>query len=299
MKPMELRERAGRVVLGAAVGLGVAVSVTACGGSSGGSSSGPAPSSSEALTRAADASSAASGYKMAMTMHETVDGKNIAVQGSGSVSPGTHSVAMNMQMNTGAAGALGNLKLKVVLAKDTIYMKLPSELTSEIPGGKPWVSINLAKAAKLDGISGLGTLINSSSSFSNPGQYLDYLRATAAGSVKNLGQATVNGVQTTHYHADVDFTKLPNALPKADRPAIRKLITQLDKQAKTGKIPLNVWIDGSHMIRRLQVAYNVKLTAGQSAKIALTENILSYGTQPAPTIPSSSQTTNLLALISH
>jgi hypothetical protein len=299
MKPMELRGLAGRVVFGVIMCLGVAVSVAACGGSSSGSSSGSGPSSSEALTRAADASSAASGFKMAMTLHETVDGKNVAVQAHGSVSPGSKTGAMTMRMDTGAGGALGNLSLKMVLAKDTIYMKLPSELTSEIPGGKPWVSINLAKAAKLDGISGLGTLINSSSSFSNPGQYLDYLRATSAGSVKNLGQATVNGVQTTHYRADVDFAKLPNAVPKADRPAVRKLITQLDKRAKTGDIPLNAWIDGSHMIRRLQLTYTVKLSTGQSVKAAITENILKYGPQPAPTIPSSAQTTNLLSLISN
>ena len=106
--------------------------------------------------------------------------------------------------STSSAG-LSNLQLEAVIVPGSIYMKLPPQLASRIPGGKPWVQITLSQLGKAAGIPGLGSLINGSSSLTNPGQYLDYLRVAANGTVHDRGQATLNGVKTTHYQAIVDL----------------------------------------------------------------------------------------------
>ena len=213
---------------GALIGLAVAAALVAgCGGSSG---SGNTPTVS--LSRAADVSSTASGYRIAMSMQGTVpNAGQIHMTGTGSFSPAAHLGAATMQMDLPSSAGTGTLQLGMVLDKTTVFMKLPASLTSKIPGGKPWLYINLSQVGQVAGIPGLGSLISSSSSLNDPGQYLDYLRATSASSVKNLGQATVNGVHTTEYHAVVDMTKLPNAVPAAQRQTIEQLVNTLKRRA--------------------------------------------------------------------
>jgi hypothetical protein len=274
-------------------------------GSSGSGSSGSGNTPTVSLSRAADVSSTASGYRVAMDMQETVPNTGqIHMTGTGSFSPAAHLGAATMQMElpstAGTAGTAGTgtLQLGMVLDKTTVYMKLPATLTSKIPGGKPWLYINLNQAGQVAGIPGLGSLVSSSSSLNDPGQYLDYLRATSASSVKSLGQATVNGVRTTEYHAVVDMTKLPNAVPAAQRQTIQQLVNTLKSKGLTTQMPIDVWIDSSNLVRRVQLAFSEPLpNTGQTVSIAMTENFLQYGPQPVPAIPSASESANLLSLL--
>jgi hypothetical protein len=265
-----------------------------CGSSS---SSGSAQVPTVTLTRAADVSSAAAGYKVALTLHETIANAGaIVANGTGTFSPNTHQGEFAMQMSLPPGAGLSTLALQMVLDKGNLYMKFPPLLASRLPGGKPWVYINLAQAGKAAGFSGLGSLLNSSSSFSNPGQYLNFLRATNSGSVKNLGQATVNGISTTHYRAKVDLSKLPQAVPASQRKAMQQLVNALESKGATTQIPMDVWIDSSHLVRRVQSSF-AETVGGHSLTIAMTENFLQYGAQPAPVVPPASQTENLLSLL--
>ena len=287
-------------------GLGLALVVmllaAGCGSSSSGSGHTPTSGSAQAptvsLVRAADVSTATAGYRTTVTLHETVPSLgSIEGTANGSFSPAAHAGAMSIQMQLPPSAGLGTLQAQMVLSRSALYMKLP-QLASKIPGGKPWIYINLDQVGKAAGIPGLGSLVSGTSSLSDPSQYLSFLRATAAGSVKDLGQATVNGLATTHYHAELDLAKLPAAVPAAQRPTIRQLVEALEKNGATSQIPIDAWIDSSHLIRRIQMAYSEPLgSTGQTAMIALTENFLQYGPQPAPAVPNASQTVNLLSLI--
>jgi hypothetical protein len=295
---------------GTLVGLAAAAALVAgCGGSgssgSGSSGSGSSGSGSPgsgktvSLSRAADVSSTASGYRLAMNMQEKVpNAGQINMTATGSFSPAAHLGDVTMRMDLPASAGTGTLQLGMVLDKTMMYMKLPASLTSKIPGGKPWLYINLAQIGQAAGIPGLGSLISSSSSLNDPGQYLDYLRATSAGSVKNLGQATVNGVHTTEYHAVVDMTKLPNAVPAAERKAVQQLVNTLKSKGLATQMPINAWIDSSNLIRRITLAFSEPVpSTGQTVSIAMTENFLQYGPQPVPAVPSQSESTNLLSLM--
>jgi hypothetical protein len=269
----------------------VAVLIAGCGGSSANS----APPLTVSLSRAADVSSAAPGYKVAVTLRETVPSVGtINATGNGSFSPAAHQGTMAMQMTLPpSAGSI--LQLQMVLDKTTLYVKLPAELAGKIPGHKPWVYVNLSQAAQAAGIPGLGSLVNSSSSLTDPGQYLNFLRATSADTVKDLGTATVNGVQTTHYRAEVNLAKLPDAVPASQRQSIQALVAALRSKGAATEMPMDAWIDSAHLIRRVQTSFTQTVN-GASVAIAMTENFLQYGPQPAPTVPNPSQATNLLSL---
>ena len=73
-------------------------------------------------------------------------------------------------------------------------------------------------------------------------------------------------------------------------------MSTLESQGVNTQMPIDAWIDASHHVRRVQLSYNMSLN-GQSATFQITENVSDYGPQPAPTIPSKSQTTNLMSLL--
>jgi hypothetical protein len=268
-----------------------------------GSSSSHSSGQTVSLTRAAYISGGAQGTKVLMSMQETIPGAGaVTMTANGAFSNAPREGAMTMHMTIPSAAAtqagLGSLNVQAVLVPGTVYMKMPPQIAAKIPGGKPWWRINLNQAAKLAGIPGLSSLMSSTSSLNDPGQYLDFLRATSNGSVKNLGPATVNGSQTTHYRARIDLAKLPNAVPAARRAAVQQLVATLRQRGLTPSgFPVDAWIDSSNLIRQMQMAYAQPLPGGQSANVAMKMDYLAYGPQPKPTAPPQGQTLDLLALL--
>lgn len=287
-----------RTSLGAVVAVAAAVAVAGCGGSSssGSSSSGSGKGSTLELARAVDASAAVPGFKTSVIVHEKVGSEHVSVSGHGSVSPAEKTASIAMLMSGAGTGGLGTIPIRVLMTHRTFYVKLPRSLTSRLPGGKPWLSFSQARLDKVEHVPGFGGLAESSSSLTNPGEYLDFLRAAANGSVKNLGSATVNGVSTTHYHADVDIAKLARVVPQREKAEVTKLVAALKQNGKLASVPIDVWIDHSRLIRRLHITYTVPVTGGEKLSENLTENFSDYGPQPAPKVPSAAQTTNLLSL---
>src|SRR5436305_9516200 len=196
-----------------------AVAVAGCGSSSG------AGSASNQVVRAAFVSTSTSGYRMqfGITLSSTALPQPITGTGAGrfNVKQRQGEVALDMSFGSipEVASVLGSSTLHVEELVDgkTVYMKLPASLTRKLPslGSKPWLKVDLAKAASAAGVPGLGSLVGNPAS-SDPSQFLQYLRA-AGGSVTKVGTAQVNGISTTHYRASIDLDKVPNTLPSASR----------------------------------------------------------------------------------
>lgn len=280
----------------AAVIVAALLAVAGCGSSS---SHAVAQLPGAAMARAAHVSSAASGYRIAFNMRETVPSAGqVTITGSGSFAVPTHAGSMKLQMAlpAGAGAGLGSLQFQAVYVPGTVYLKVPSELAGKLPGAKSWLEMNLDQVGKAAGVSGLGSLTSGASSLNDPSEYLDFLRATSNGSVKDLGQATIDGIKTTHYHAEVDLEKLPDAVPTASRQAVQQLVTALARHGVVTQLPIDAWIDSAHLIRRIALAYSQPVSGSQSVDVSLQVDFKDYGPQPAPTIPAPDQTTNLLAL---
>jgi hypothetical protein len=269
-------------------------------GSSGSSSttSSTATVSAADLGRAADVSAAASGYRTVMTMSENLPGLGqLTMNGSGAFGKQQGSMTLTIKVPGAAAAALGGaLKLSMVIDHGVLYMKLPTSLTDKLPGVKPWLELNLNKAGAGSSSSGISSLMSSSGQLSDPGQYFQWLHAVAGSSLQNLGSATINGVQTTHYHAEVGLSQLSQAFKNGNQqPAVAQAESQLSKEIAGGKIPIDVYIDSSNLVRRIVI--NEKATVGgKSVSTAITVDFPEYGTQPAPTVPPANEVTNFKSL---
>jgi hypothetical protein len=285
---MVLTRRATRRFLIATALLASCALITGCGGSSAAGTSARTVS----LTRAADLSTAKAGYKLIMSMHDVVAGKTIDISGTGgfNLKPREGSLLMNLS----ADGQ--SFPIQIVIAHDTIYEQLPSQITSQLPGGRPWISINLRQLSSAMNLPALGSLMSSNSSMSDPSQYMNYLKSAA--SVTNLGQETIDGVQTTHYSAQLKLSKLTDAVPPALRQSMAQMVRTLEQRFHASYQPINVWIDQSNLIRKIQMTIDESV-GGQSVTSQITEQFTAYGTQPAPSVPPAGQTTNVLSLIAN
>jgi hypothetical protein len=132
-----------------------------------------------------------------------------------------------------------------------IYMKFPDEMLagSDISDGKPWVSVDLDRAAQSEGID-LQALMGAAGS-GDPTEQLDQLRA--AGHVEELGQETIRGVEATHLKATIDIAKLVDRVPAKDRPAMRRTAEAMRKVLDGDTtFPVEIWIDGDDRIVRMK-----------------------------------------------
>ncbi|HWD84487.1 MAG TPA: hypothetical protein VG321_01970 [Solirubrobacteraceae bacterium] len=266
----------------------------------GASSSGSAGSAGQAIQRAAYVSSSAAGYRVAISFKEgsTALGGDITGTGSGSFNLPKHAGRMTLNLTLpGSLASAGTLTAQEILDSQTVYVKLPTQVSAQLPGGRPWIKINLAQVGRAAGIQNLTSLFGGSGS-TNPTDFLQYLRATSSGRVKKLGTGSVDGYTATHYRATIDLTKASSAAAPAERASMRQAVSTLQKLTGLRSIPVDVWVDSQHLVRRLTMAYTVH-ASGQSLRTQIRLDFLSYGAQPVPKAPPAGQVTDAGSMLAH
>jgi hypothetical protein len=277
--------------------MGAALAMAGCGSaaSTGGSSQSP----SQVIKRAAYVSSSAAGYRVAINLQEgsTAIGGDVVGTGTGSFNLPKRAGKLTLNLNLpGSLSAAGTLSVQEIISGQKLYVKLPSQVASKLPGAKPWIEIDLDQLGHAAGIQNLTSLFGGSGS-TNPGQFLQYLRATSSGGVRKLGTGSVDGVQATHYRASIDLLRAPAAAPAAARASLRQSVSNLEKLTGLRTIPVDVWVDSQHLVRRVTMDYTLKVS-GQSVRSQLRLDFLSYGPQPVPPVPSPGQVTSAGSLLS-
>jgi hypothetical protein len=255
------------------------------------------------VVRAAYVSTNTSGYRMrfAMVLNSSALPQAIRAVGTGRFNVKEHSGAITLAMDFGSipqvASVLGSstFVLRELIDGTTIYVKLPDALANKLPqlSGKPWVKVDLAKAAGSSGVPGIGSLINNPAS-SDPSQFLSYLRA--AGTVTKVGSDTVNGLPTTHYRAVIALDKVANALPAASRGQAQAAIAGLEKTINLHQIPVGVWVDSQNLVRRIRMTLQEALATGQTVSTAITVDLVDYGPQPPAVPPPADQVSDASSL---
>jgi hypothetical protein len=213
----------------------------------------------------------------------------ITISGDGYVDERRRAGMLNLDLSRiPFVSALGGSKLvQVVFQYPVIYMNFPF-LASRLPEGKSWMKINIEQTAKAAGID-----LSQLSSFDrvDPTQFLSYLRASSGG-VTNLATETVDGVSTTHYRANLQFARILERLPAAQRAGAR---TSLERLGMSSSIPIDVWIDGLHRVRRERLAYS-GAPAGTPVGASVTIDYTSFGSVPPITPPPAGKVYDLTAL---
>jgi hypothetical protein len=254
------------------------------------------------VAEAATVSSEAPGYRMHFSFQLTSSTSPTAVTaiGNGSFDPhagaGSMTLAMNFGNNPQVLQTLGSntFSMHEILSGTTVYMKLPAALSSSLPtSGKQWIEIDFAKLSGLPGLSALA----SNPVSQDPSQMLQYLRAVSD-SVVAEGNQRVDGLETTHYHAELNLARVPGALPAAEQAAARQALSALAQVMPAGDVPVDVWIDAHHLVRRIQMTIDANLGAGQTLEEAMTMDLSHYGPQPLPALPPAGEVANLSGSIS-
>jgi hypothetical protein len=180
----------------------------------------------------------------------TEQGHRISVAGSGVVNAAGSldaRVVFSGLPQTSGLGAHVPFDEKVI--GGTLYVRSPL-LKGKVPAGKSWVRFDLAKsgagaAVELDLLQGI-----------DPAQGLPQLLASA--SAKKLGPATVRGTQTTHYRIDV---------AKAAAGAAGRALARLEQMTGQKTTPVEVWVDGDGVVRKVAAAQAAGKTAFSVAAV--------------------------------
>jgi hypothetical protein len=220
------------------------------------------------MTPVAFVKSAAAKTAQAKSEHAALDGtvdvagQAATVSGEGDFDNTARQGSMHVDFNV--AGLTGTID--EVLDGTTIYMKSPL-FADGLPKGKTWLKLDLQKAGAAKGIDFSALLTQ------NPAQALAQLQST--GQVHEVGDETIDGVDTVHYTGKIDPAKVPQGAK-----------IQALTGAKYG--PYDLWIgkdDG--YVRRVKLSYSL-LPSGATKReaIAMTMNFSDFDKSVSVSVPS-------------
>jgi hypothetical protein len=238
------------------------------------------------VAQAATVTGHAPGYRMSATIDAT---------GATGTVHGTMTGVFDTAHHTGAftqheSVAGQNITIAERLSGTTVYMRLPNQQAlARLTGGKPWIKLDFSRALGAFGLGGLPT------QSTNPAQFIDYLRTVGAKTTR-IGTATVNGAQTTHYHAVINLDNYPKLFPPARRAAAAKGVTTLETAIGSHTMPMDVWIDSHNLLRRMSFAFG-ECVQSQHLTMAMTMNLSDYGQQSVPSPPPASQAYDLTPFV--
>jgi hypothetical protein len=269
--------------------LALMLAATACGGGGATSANTTAADTTSSDAQAAVASAGAKtqseeSAKVSFTAAFTGGDLKGTMTGEGAFAKRRGRVTLDMGGLSGG-GLFGNGDAELIFDGLVYYMKLPPGAAAQIPGGKQWFKLDLAKLGKQTGLS-LGQL--SQLNQSDPSQALDFIRG-AANDFQEVGTEDVRGTQTTHYKGNVDLTKVA-----ADAPAgVKEIYQQLLAQSTDKTLPMEVWIDGGGLVRKIR--FTQKQPGGST--MTVDEELYDFGTQVDTTPPPANEVLDLSALL--
>jgi hypothetical protein len=208
-------------------------------------------------------------------------GKDLHVSGSGETSFGSHRAHFTYDFSDVAGTS--DATIEIIVDGLMVYMESPA-FQSFLPAGKEWISLNLEKAAALNGtpLESLKTLATS-----DPTSSMKYLEAVIADDTKKVGDERVRGVDTTHLHVVVDLDKASELAEPEQRPAL----DQLRQAFGSSRLPLDVWIDEDNRLRAEELNVPAQETGGISS---LRFELYDYGVEVDTPSPPHSQTVDAL-----
>jgi len=170
------------------------------------------------------------------------------------------------------------------------YIKVPGGVSRWLPPGKSWIAVD-AGSSGLPGSSLLGPFGGGGT---DPADLLASLTAISAG-VTRLGAATVRGVPVTGFRVRIDPAKAAARLPRWERAGFRGFARSLGP----GPIPVQVWVDGQNLVRRVTLSLRLPRGVGAPAGARLVQATDFYGfgvpvrvsAPPAAQVASMSQVT--------
>lgn len=151
---------------------------------------------------------------------------------------------------------LGTVDLR--LLGGVLYVHLPAVLATRIPGvTHPWLAANLAALRQV-----LGAGATTSTGYATmPTNVLAALSQVST-SVSKVGTATLRGVATTEYVANLQVSKLA-----AIDPALGATqLAELEMAVPNGTIPVSVWVDAAGQVHQVHLRLVIPVSAAAAVR---------------------------------
>jgi hypothetical protein len=228
------------------------------------------------VASAATKTDQAGGVKMELTLHGTAAGQSFDATGNGVFADDQGSMQMTMS-------GLGDMTIDYLTENGdpVVYMKMPA-LSSRLPGGKPWIRLDLQQLGKSIGVDMSGA---ASGATQNPAEALKLLEQN--GTFTKVGTDTIGGVSTTHYHGTIDLKKAVQASSVSDQ------VKHLVESGAPNDFPIDVWIDDSGYLRQIEESFGAK-----GASTDMTLDLSDYGAHVNVTAPPADQVFDATSLAS-
>jgi hypothetical protein len=253
--------RAAQLVLVAAL----AAALAACGGSGGASVTAGEQISFEQLSQAATTSAEATSarFSFALQISSPELDQELGFSGEGAFDAASERSSFSADMSSFMA-LLGGLfagiagddgpdlgdpslwRIETVRDGSTTYVKFPA-IADELPDGASWV-----RAEDGQVIEAAGFKMSEFEQFTqaDPKQFLETLEELS-GEIEVVGAETLRGVRTTHYRATVDAESVAKSASEESGRDLGGLTDQLVGQSGISQVPIDIWIDGDGVVRKL------------------------------------------------
>lgn len=254
-----------------------------------GSGCGASSGTLDPVAQAAEATSHVGGAHLAVSIQASGSGLSqpFVMGGQGffnyRTQEGTLSLdATSLPGNAAAILPSGPLHIEEIFKSSTIYLGSPL-LAGRLPAGARWIKLDIGRLSRAIGLD-LGAL---SGGQANPAQFLQYLKAIA-GTPEPVGRELVRAVATTHYRAAVDVGKAASVLSSDGSGQLRAALAKLTAQLGTSKLPVDVWVDDQHLVRRIQIAL-APAAGAQAPHVSVTLELFEFGPTPSLKAPAQNE----------
>jgi hypothetical protein len=273
-------------VLAAALAALFAFAAAGCGGGDESASAvSGQPIALEDLSRSASASADAASGRFAFSTETAFPGaqEGLTFSGEGAFDEASERASFAVDMSAfaellgGFLGAFGGAgaddapdfedpslwQIEVVQDGSVSYVRFPA-VSEELPEGTSWIRGD-GQGVKVGGFE-FGELTDAASS--DPREFLGMLEA-AGGDVETVGVESLRGVEVTHYRAALDPAKA--ATTTGDLGPLAEPL-----QAGAGDVPVDVWLDGDGLVRKLEVSVSAE-DRGQAGSASVSFELWDYG----------------------
>ncbi|MEQ1786182.1 MAG: hypothetical protein ABL966_03945 [Acidimicrobiales bacterium] len=227
-----------------------------------------------------------------MVMDFSLDGESFQLLASGVSDPEAQRMSIEVhlgdlfaQLAAGSGEALPegfDGPMQLVADGSTFYLRAP--ILEMIAGGSGWLSMSAEDlGSTADGL-GVGAY--------DPATILEALRGVT-GEPTVVGPEVVRGVDTTRYTANLDLAEAIASAPESQRERLEAQLEQLGSLDGTA-VPVDVWIDGDGLPRRVQMDMAqmfAALGAGDDAVATMTMELFAFGDPVEIEVPSPDEVT--------
>ncbi len=284
-----------------------------CGGGGGNAAVAGEPISFEELSRSATSSAVATSGRFAFDMTMSFPGADepFAFSGEGAFDAKRERAWFSVDMSSFAtmlgglfAGMAGSnaagapdfddptaWKIEAVQDGTVSYVHFPA-MQNQLPSGKSWMRTDSRNAA------GQGLDFTQFDQFANndPRELLDFLRGVS-GEIETVGTEQLRGVETTHYRATIDSDEYAKLAAPGEQQELGSLVEQMAGQTGLGEIPVDVWLDGSGLIRKLTMVFSATQPGtSEQSDVSMTFELYDYGDRVDIDLPPESEVVDASAI---